>query len=291
MVNKMLVQPPLSPPSAINDDQSFRDAPEQPSVKLSHCHKVSNIAVQAMLEMLRSTAKEGMVSLANIEKIAAIIADGQGPLTQFYELSQSACHASWTLANIEKQRTDHLGRLLVEPFVHCLDKPHGIERTRLAQFFEAIHLMLGEEVWESLKARATLLAQEYRDEEGMVDWPNFHASPEAYDILEQVLVAVARSFRRFEPRKDWMLVVLNSTPNSISMGTNVFVPKGNDEKVQFAFTQMHLSTLLLAMFDPVKLETFDEPRELAFEKKWGVKPQKVFGPFFVELLGLSQRLG
>ena len=152
-------------------------------------------------------------------------------------------------------------------------------------------MMLGEEAWESLKARATIMAQAHRNEDGQVDWPQFHTDPEGLVMLEQIQVAVARSFRRFEPRKDWMLVVLNSNPNSVSIGPNVFIPKNADEKVQFAFTQTHLSTVLLAFFDSTRLEVFVEARTKVFEAKWGVKPQKVFGPFFVELLSLSQRFG
>ena len=259
--------------------------------KMGHCQKAANIAVRAMLEMLKSTAKDGLVPVSTIERIATVIMNTQGPLTEFFDLSQSACHASWAMANIERQRKNQLGRLIVEPIVPLLDNPHGIERSRLPQFLESIHLMLGEEVWENLRARATLLAQEHKDEEGMVDWASFHTDPEGFLILEQIQVAIARSFRRFEPRKDWMLVVLNSNPNSISIGPNAFVPKSSDEKVQFAFTQQHLSTVLLALFEHVRLENFDDARTKAFETKWGVKPQKVFGPFFVELLGLSQRVG
>ena len=268
-------------------------ASDQPAVShaatLGHFQKTANVAVNAMVEMLKSRARDGQVSLTSVERVASVIMGAQSPLTSFYELCQQACHAAWALAEIERKRTDYFGRLLVEPFAACLDTPHGIERTRLPQFFDAVRMMLGEEEFESQKARATLLAQKFRGEDGMIDWIGFHAAPAGQAIIEHILVAIARSFRRFEPRKDWFLVVLNSTPNSVSVGPSAFAPKNPNEKVQYAFSESHMCAILSALFDSVRLDTFDDARTKAFTVKWGIGPDKIFGPFFVELLALSQR--
>ena len=255
------------------------------------CRQTAGIVVRAFVNLMQEVAVEGKVSLDDIQRIGAAVMGAGGPLANFYARTETRCEAGFAMAVVERQRVDFFGRLICSTFEQLLDQPgSGIQRKNLHQFFAAIRMMLGEETHEELKSRATWLAERNRGEDNLIDWVRYFADPEARLLIEQVLVTVARSFRRFEPRKDWFLIVMNSSPSAVSLSSNVFVPKRQEDKVTRAFNEIHMVRLFEAMFASVHADTFDPDRRKAFVELWGVEPEKVFAPLSVEILHMSQHV-
>jgi len=247
--------------------------------------------MRAFIDLMREAAIDGKVTVDDIYRIGSAVMSAEGPLMSYYARCETACGRLFAMATIEKQRTDFFGRLIVWPFEHVLNQAgSGIERKNLAQFFAAIRMILGEEVHEELRTRCTLLIECHRNEEGLIDWQSYFHDAESYYILEQVLVTVARSFRRWEPRKDWFLIVMNSNPASLSLGSSAFVPRRPEDKLTQSFTEIHVCRLLEALFAGMRPEDFEGERRTAFRQRWGSEPEKVFGPLFVELKRLSLSL-
>jgi hypothetical protein len=261
--------------------------PEPPSGQ--HCRHVSGVAVRAMLDLIKEIAVDGKVAVADVDRIAQAILSAGGPLGTVYYQQTRTCEDVFNRIAIERQRRDPLGRLVVHPITDLLDTPTGIERRRLPQFLAAVRMMIGEEVHEQLRARATALATTHRGIDGMIAWDSFHADPEAVLILEQVLVGIAKSFTRFDARRDWFLVVLNANPSAISTGSTSFVALKPEERAQFAFTQGHMARLFDALFVSVHRDNFPSDRVRAFSRRWNVAPEKLFGPLFLEVARLHQK--
>jgi hypothetical protein len=172
-----------------------------------------------------------------------------------------------------------------------LDAPgSGIERKHLPQFFAAMRMMLGDDLHAELKARTKLIAETHRGDDGLISGDGLYADPRARVVQERVLVSIARSFRRFEPRKDWFLIMMDSSPTAVSVASNAFVPKKPEDKATHQFSERQMVHLFEALFQTVHPSTYDDAQRADFVERFGSDPQTVFGPFFVELRALAGRL-
>lgn len=256
----------------------------------TRCRQASAVALRTFLDLMEEAAVDGRIGLDQARRIAEAIIGADGPITAVYARAEAGCEEAFTIRQIDALRHDRLGRLVTRPFAHLFGLPAaGIERKNLPQFFTALRMILGDDEYDALKARCGEIAEGCRDAEGIVDWDRFHADDEAAAIREQMLVAIARSFRRFEPRVDWFLIVMNSTTSAISLGSSAFIPRKAEDKPAHEFTERNVCRLFEALFADWRPEHFDEARRAAFEKRWGSPPAKIFGPLFVDLQGLAGR--
>ncbi len=257
----------------------------------SRCRRTSGLVVRAFIGLLDEAAVDGRVEMADVRRVGAALMSAEGPLAAVYAQAEANCEKIFAAVATERHRGDRLGRLLVSTFSPLLDDPAaGLERKHLGQFFAAVRMIVGEQTYDELKARCFSIAEAHRTPDGLVDWKGFYRNPESRVVLERVLVTVARSFRRFDPRKDWFLILMNQSPTSTSLGSSAFVPKKRDDKSPGAFTEGHMCRLFKALFADMRPDSFDKLRRDAFIERWGVTPEDIFGPLFVELLRLDQRL-
>jgi hypothetical protein len=268
------------------------DETEKRSEGGRRCRTLVGSALKTFLDVVERTAKDdGTVAMDQVRRIATAFMAAEGPLTAFYARSESTCEAAFEMASIERKRVDYLGRLIANPFSHLLDVPgSGIERKHLPQFFAAVRMMMGDEMHSELKARTKLIAETHRGGDGLIAWDDFHTDPRCLVVLERVLVTIARSFRRFEPRKDWFLIMMDSTPTSVSVASNAFVPRKPEDKALRQFSDRQMVHLFESLFESVHPTNFDESRRAAFVERFGSEPQVIFGPFFVELKALANRI-
>lgn len=255
------------------------------------CRDMVGVTMRAYMELLQRAAVNGSVALDQVVRIGNAVMAAGGPLATYYAQTEAKCDAIFALGTAERKRVDYLGRLLVQPFAQLLDDPDsGIDRTHLPQFFAAVRMICGDETHAQLKARCAVFAEEHRTPQGLIDWPQFHQDPYAEQVLEQVLVTIARSFRRFEPRKDWFLIVMNSTPQSVSLGSSVFVAKKPEDKVTVSeFSEAAMCRLFEALFASMRPDALTSARREVFAARWGATPEKTFGPLFTDLAALSRR--
>lgn len=253
------------------------------------CRSVAAVAILALTDILEEGAVDGMVSMNEVRRVAKAVLAARGPLGEHYALWEDGCDAAFTLRRIERQRVDFIGRILARPFSDYFDdKASGIERKHLPQFFAAVRMIVGTEPFDVLRARAGSAAERHRTPDGMVGWPDFYADADVKMVFEELLVTIARSFRRFEPRKDWFLIIMNSSPSSVSTASNAFIPKRQEDKVLREFTELHMARMFQALFASHRPDTFTPERRAAFVERWGSEPEKVFGPLFVSLAQLAQ---
>jgi hypothetical protein len=253
------------------------------------CRSVAAVAIMALADLLDEAAVDGCVTMDDVRRVAKAVLGARGPLAEHYALWEDGCDSSFTMRRIEQQRSDFLGRIITRPFSDWFDdKNSGIERKHLPQFFAAMRMIIGEEPFDLLRSRANKAAKRHRTDEGMVAWAEFYADDDARAVFEEVLVTVARSFRRFEPRKDWFLIIMNSSPSSVSTASNAFIPKRPEDKVLREFSEAHMVRLFQALFASFRPDTFSPERKAAFVEKWGIEPEKVFGPLFVSLAEMAQ---
>ncbi|MBX9633710.1 MAG: hypothetical protein K2X44_01895 [Magnetospirillum sp.] len=257
-----------------------------------HCRSMAAQTLKAFLAALERQATGGMVSVEVARRIAAGLVAVDPAMADAFVRSEAQCGATFALANVERQRHDHWARLITRAFAHLLDNPAtGMERSHLGQLFTAIRMMLGEDPHTELKNRCAAIAEDHRGADGLIDWSGYYGDARAREVLETVLATMAKSFRRFEPRKDWFLIMMNSTPSSVSLASNAFVARRPEDRSKGQFTEGQLVRLFEAMFEPMRPNHFDADGRAAFTHRMGASPEALFGPFFVELRAMASRHG
>lgn len=273
-------------PQGVSPDSD--DPTNQPGKR---CRDMVGVTVTALVNLLQDSAVDGKVTVEQVRRVAAAVQSAGGPLAAYYAKTESQCDAVFTLAAIESKRVDFLGRLITHAFSDLLDvQADGISRKHLPQLFAAIRMILGDETHGHLKARSVVIAETHRSDDGIIRWDDFYADTEAQHIVEQVLVTVARSFRRFEPRKDWFMILMNSNPSTTSLGSSVFVAKKPEDINTEQFTEAHMAAMFQALFAEMRPETFNSARRNLFVARWGADPEKTFGGLFQELAAMRKRL-
>ncbi len=254
------------------------------------CRGVAGIAIRALIDLLDESATDGVVTMDVVRRIAGAVLSAQGPLSDYYAHWEEGCDSAFTMRRIERLRIDYIGRIITRPFSELLDdRDAGIDRKHLPQFFAAVRMIVGDEPFDGLRTRANHAAERHRTPEGMVAWEEFYRDDDVMQMFETIAVAIARSFRRFEPRRDWFLIIMNSSPSSISTSSNAFIPKKAEDKAVREFSEVQMTRMFQALFADFRVETFTPERKAAFVERWGSEPEKVFGPLFVNLLAMAQQ--
>ncbi len=253
------------------------------------CREAVVLAMRAFLDLLDGAVSGDSIKVDAVRRIARAVMDADGALGIYYDLHADGCAAFFELVKTERKRTDFFGRAITESLEPLLDDPNsGFQRKNLPQFFAALRMMLGDDVYTDYKDRCTQVANELRAGGEFVPLDAFYADARIHDIMERTLVAVARSFKRFDARKEWFLIVMNTDPHAVSLGSNMFVPKKTEEKLDHAFGDANFIRLFRTLLGPMRLDRFDEARRAGFLTKHGAAPEAVFGPLFVELAALEQ---
>ena len=264
---------------------------EEPVEHYGHrCREVVALAMRAFLDLLDAAAgDEDKVPVETVRRIALAVMGAEGALANYYDLHSAGCAAFFELSKIERKRTDFFGRMITEPLVPLLDDPaSGIGRNNLPQLFDALKMILGDDVYTDYNNRCIRIANELRVDGEMFPWERFYSDERVRQIFEATLVAVARSFKRFGPRKDWFLIVMNNDPQAVSLGANMFVQKKSEEKRDHGFGVPNFVRLFRSLFASVRPSDFDGQRRRRFAATYGATPEVIFGGLFVALTDLEQ---
>lgn len=218
-------------------------------------------ALHSFLTVLDRASSNGTIAMDQVHRLATAFLKAEGALGELFAQSELACSEAFAAADLERKRQDHFGRLVARPFAPLFLTSGGLERRHLPQFFSALKMILGDEVYADLRSRTKLIAEAHRGDDGNIDWNAFHADRQAILILDRVRFYIARSFRRFDPRKDWFLLVMNQAHSAVSLASNAFVAKAADDRGPPPFTERHMFRLFDALFDEC------DPKALSTERK------------------------
>ena len=250
-----------------------------------NCRRAAGVAIKALAAALEEQAVDGQVAIPVIRRLSDMLSKGPGPLALHYASVEQVCSTNFALQQLGRQRTNYVGRIAVKTFSHLMTDPRsGIERRHLGSFFCALRMILGEEVYCDLQDKCGAIVATLSQQNGMVSWSEFYRHPEIVLTLERIQVSVARTLRRFEPRKDWFLIVMNTAPTSHSLGSRAFIaPSGPSPKSVHDFSEMSLMRLLNAMFANVRPGAMRDEDKAGFIARWGVTVETMFGPLFLEV--------
>ncbi len=210
--------------------------PDSP-VAANPCRDVSQMALEAFTNLLGETAKDGLVDMATVERIAKAVMETGGPLDAHYANAFSKCQLIHDEVSYRQRRIDMLGRVIVEPFCHLFDDPDSdITRQHLTQFQAALRMILGDPVIEELKA----ICDEVAAENGLPlsgedEWAAYYADQRSIDVRDRVLIAIAASFKRFETRLEWFLTLMSTDHETESLSSRAFIPRERDHEGPSSF--------------------------------------------------------
>lgn len=258
----------------------------------ARCRSTAGIVVRAFAGLLEEQAVGGQVSVDTIRRTCQAVGGAGDLLDDLYAGAERTCQDLFVLRQVDAQRVNYVGRIVTKTFAHVLDdRSSGITRSHLGRFFAALRMILGEEVYDEIQGRCAAIAAEASSGNGGVTrWEAFYRHPETLLIRERILVSVARIFRRFEARMDWLLIVMNSSPGSRSLGGGAFVAAKPGKRCTDDFDAAKFLKVFQALFAPCDLQDWDEGMRKAFQARWQVTPEAVFGPLLAELAQLRHRL-
>ncbi len=167
---------------------------------------------------------------------------------------------------------------MTRPLAPLLDS-EALSRDALPNFFNFLRLVLGEEV-DALQARCVEIHDEIKAAQvEAFTWDAFFADERAKAVLYRVLARIAETFRRFEPRREWFIGIMQYNPASIGISSTVFLPNRNRESYLFGVDEF--TAMFRHLFTPVtRLAGTDRA---LFERELGATPETVFAPLFKEL--------
>jgi hypothetical protein len=239
---------------------------------------MSNAVLTLLIERATKQANGGSISVENLK---AIVDDMRSGLVPIYTQTERICTNDLKAA-IANKRHDLVGRIVVQTFEDILDKPNCPSRKHIRAFINALKMIVGEANYATFQTQAETALSSL---EGSVDpWKDFYRHPAVLEIREKIQIIFAKTFQRFEARKNWFIIVMNNNPTSISISSTVFaVQQESDTHEKYDFSEAHFGKILKAIFSNVSLNKITPEYEQAFKARWGKLPQEVFKPILVEL--------
>ena len=251
-----------------------------------------NVAFNAFVAIAMEMAEGEWISVRNLKKVAQAVMSAGGPLEQLYQKEAEDWAVYYEQQKILSNRSDSFGRLVVHTFAPLFDDHETlVTRKILPRFFSALHLILGDTLLFECKEKCTTIADRIRQDKGdKFVWADLYDDKEAITVLDTVLVSVARSFRRFDVRKEWFFKVMNHEQSSVSLSSNAFIPIKRDNTIAESFSERQFLNLFRALFSFVETTKMVDERRNRFIKHFHEKPEDVFGSLFIALTRLEQSL-
>ncbi|TAN48205.1 MAG: hypothetical protein EPN26_12900, partial [Rhodospirillales bacterium] len=225
------------------------------SIVSAQCSSTAREILGALFKLAAERSADGhCIRLSDLHTIIEHMSVPSGPFDAFYAHRARSCLGSAKVFELDKRRTNALTRIILHPAEWLFDVPQAeLPRGIMPRLVEALRMMLGCDLHEALQQRATAIAHAHRDEKtGVTDWEGVFASDEARAILLEALVALADCFRRFDLRKDWFLLFLNTNPASSAVASNAFFVRSAEERSRHKqIGDAQFSALMRVLFSSV----------------------------------------
>ena len=181
---------------------------------------------------------------------------------------------------IRNRRREPFKRLMVDPMTRALNEGL-LGRDMLPNYFNFLHLVLGDET-ESLSRLCVTICKDEHHDEG-VDWDRFYADDRAKYVFWTVLHRIAASFRRFDVRRDWFISLMQNRQTAVSLGSNIFVPlpAEHEAKEPHPFGPGEFNTVFAALFGPLRNLSIEDAAH--FGEVMNGPPESVFGEMWANL--------
>lgn len=185
---------------------------------------------------------------------------------------QGLCESAWTRFQQDfessfyaRMRKYPLERLIVANFSHLLpdrgDDPvpgRTLSRRAIPAFIQALHQMVGPELFDEYENRARDMVDAIQAKEGSVDWEVLHEHPVARILVNDILIYIARYFTDVPKRRQWMVSFFDRT---------MPVSKSEKEKA-WSFGDMEFHKLMSALFKDLAEAMFDPEARQRLEDRY-----------------------
>jgi len=181
------------------------------------------------------------------------------------------------------ENDDPYQRLLVSPLAEIIQSGE-LSRDYLPNYFNFIHVVMGDAQATLAKGCAEIVAALRAQPFPPFSWDDFLDDPRAQVVLWSVLAKIAESFKRFEPRKDWLIKLMQHEHQAVSLSVSVFLlPKGKQEGAspRRPFGDEDFELMFAALFGPLKRLSQEEQQ--AFKTAFGKTADEVFAPLWRNL--------
>ena len=185
------------------------------------CHVIAKKAIDLFVDRLLKEAKPGEhgkgLDRDGITGLARAFKDDEERL-----LNHVLPLADGWLGEIERELWDQtrkrpFERLLVKRFCHMfppaesLDSPATVSRRVIPGLFLAFEKIAGTEFMEQCQGAGRGIFREVRSARGEeFRWSDYYDDQAASELVDDLMVVVARSFKDFDRRFHWLLELINS---------------------------------------------------------------------------------
>jgi hypothetical protein len=242
----------------------------------------ANSLLDAFVQAVEKAYQSRAVTPAELRRVAEALKTSSDFDTTyekaFTELQQQALAYALSQTH-EVQRVELFHRVMTRPLNPLLDSG-GLNREALPNFFNFLRLVLGEEV-DAFQQRCVEAHEELKAKAGDdFTWEMLYADDRAKLVLYTVLMRIAATFKRFEARRDWFIGLMQYSPTSIGIASNVFVPNPNHDK-NWTFGEPEFKQMFKYLMAPVR--DMSAADKALFTKNLGVTLDDAFGPLFRDL--------
>jgi hypothetical protein len=181
------------------------------------------------------------------------------------EQAWSRFHQDFESAFYARMRKYPLERLVVARFSSLLpdrdaDPVPGktLSRRAIPAFIQALHQMVGPELFEEYENRARDMVDAIQAKEGSADWENLPNHPVARVLVNDILIYIARYFTDVPKRRQWMVGFFDRTMPQ---------PKTETEKA-WTFGDMEFHKLMSALFRDLAEAMYDPEARQRLESRY-----------------------
>lgn len=158
------------------------------------CHAISSIVLNVATALLREHAVDGLLRLADAERILDLIGRGSLSLDDAYRLQEERCRKQRQAKGNVGTRSNPFQRLMVRPFEELLAGAEpAFPRPYLANYFAFVEYALGperDEVERDCRAIIQALLVVYGNG---LNWEHFYSDPRTLRLLRRALQLVVHT--------------------------------------------------------------------------------------------------
>ncbi len=183
------------------------------------------------------------------------------------------------LPHVERdRRKDLFQRLMVWPLESLLASGM-IDRRYLSNYFAFYRHLLGDDR-DELQIECDAVADEIFVHGSDRNWAAFYQDPRIQGVYFKVLARIARSFARFDLRRQWFIDLMSYDPATEAVSAHVYIPSKDHEALP-PFTGQQFRLLFNALFASVRHLT-PEQRAIV-QERLKMTPEQAFGRFLATL--------
>jgi hypothetical protein len=171
----------------------------------TRCHELAAVVTNVVMTLARERAANGLVSLADLERIASLVRHGTISLDDAFRHHEEACRRDHTRpkGNVGA-RSNPFQRLMVRPFEQMLlGDPPGFPRPCLPNYFGFLDHAFGERL-EPFERHSRAIVQALLVVHGNnLTWDHFYGDQRTVKTLKSALKLLTHVLASAEGQRTW----------------------------------------------------------------------------------------